>query len=134
MVRSSISTSVRAAADVEDAAGVVAADRELVGARAVDRQVAGDGQLAAGQGDRAVHGPWSKRITSAPGWALASRTACAQRAGAAVGQVQDREGAGDRTVLQGFDRQHRPPRPARSAGPGEASGRTARRPGSIGMT
>ena len=45
-----------AAADPEDPAGVVAADGQPAGARAVDPQVVRDAQLPARQGDRAVAG------------------------------------------------------------------------------
>src|SRR5262249_14956327 len=41
-------------ADVEDPAGVVAADGQGVGARPIDHQAVGDGDLAAAQGDGAV--------------------------------------------------------------------------------
>src|SRR5262249_25473505 len=44
----------RAALDVEDAASVVAAHGQLVGARPVDGHAAGEIELAAGQGDGAV--------------------------------------------------------------------------------
>jgi hypothetical protein len=39
----------RAGADVEDPAGVVAADSQLIGTQPLDVQALGDGQLAAGQ-------------------------------------------------------------------------------------
>src|SRR5262249_11463826 len=46
--------------------------------------------------------PSAKRTSSGPGVGVEDRLA--QRAVAAAGQVQDREGAGDGAVLQGLDR------------------------------
>src|SRR5262249_21746637 len=48
----------RAAADAEDAAGIVAADGQTMDSRAVDGHVVGEAQLAAGQGDGAVTRRW----------------------------------------------------------------------------
>src|SRR5262249_10239412 len=75
----------RAAADVEDPGGAAAADRQTVGARAVDRQAARDAQLAACRVERdgAAHAPRESDGVSAGGCVgLADRGS--ERAGAAV--------------------------------------------------
>src|SRR5262249_56989454 len=93
-----------AAADPEDPAGVVAADGQYTGAGAVDRQGVGDVQLAAGQCDGAAQ-PGGEVDHVGAGAGVGGQDGRSQRAGAAVSEVQDREGAGDRAVLQGLDRQ-----------------------------
>jgi hypothetical protein len=83
--------------DVEDPAGVVAADRQLIGPRSLDVQAPGDGQLAAGQGDGlAAQG----RVEVDGVAALGGGDGGPQRAGAAVGVVQHRQGAGQPARLQ----------------------------------
>ena len=125
----------RPAADTEDPALVVAADGQQVGARAVDGQVIRDAQLAAAQGDRAEQPVGEVDGVGAGVVGVGVQDRLAQRAVAGVGQVQDREGAGDRAVLQRFEPRAEPgadgPRRHRPAG---AWGRTAGGPGSIGMT
>src|SRR5438552_1517157 len=95
----------RSAADVKDAAGVVAADGQLFGAGTIDGQVVRDVQLTAGEGDGALHfGGEVDRIRAGVGISIQDRLP--QRAGAAVGEVQDREGAGQRSVLQNLQPGH----------------------------
>ena len=95
-----------------------AADGHPLGAGALDGQVVGDAQLDAAQGDRPLQ-PVGEADLVRAGQGVGVEDRLAQRAVAAVGQVQDREGAGDRAVLQGLDRQRRTPR----AGGGPAVGR-----------
>src|SRR5262245_27978455 len=99
---------VDAAADLEDPAGVVAADCEPVGARAVDPQVVGDAQLAAGQGDGALQAAGESAHVG-PGVAVGVEDRLPQRAGAAVGEVQDREGARQGPAFQGLQPGHEAP-------------------------
>ena len=94
----------RAAADVEDPAGVVAADGQPAGARAVDPQVVRDAQLPARQGDRAPQ-PVGEGDDVGTGVGVGGRDRRPQRAEAAVGEVADREGAEDDAILQLFDAQ-----------------------------
>src|SRR5262249_55764466 len=107
-----------AAGDLKDAAAVIAVDGQPVGAGAIDRQGVSDVQLAAGQADGAGQAGGEVDHVGA-GAGVGGQDGRPQRAFAAVGQVQDREGAGNGPVLQGLDRQRRPPRAA--AGP--AAGR-----------
>ena len=108
-----------AAADVEDPAGVVAADGQSVRARAVDGQVVRDAQLAAGQRDRAVASRGGEVDQVGAGQGVGVEDRLPQRAGAAVGEVLDRERARHGPVLQGLQ--------PRRDGPG-LRGRCGRRP------
>ena len=87
------------AADVEDPAGVVATDGQLVGAQAFDVQTLGDGQLAAGQrdgltGEAGIEGNGIAALGGGDG--------VAQRSRAAVGVTHDRQGAGQVAAFQRF--------------------------------
>ena len=93
----------RAAADVKHPGGVIAANRQVVLAPTLDRQVVRDAQLAA-QRD----GPM--QATGEPdqvgtGVEVGVEDRLPQRIGAAVGEVVDREGAQDGPILQPFDAQ-----------------------------
>src|SRR5262249_35407986 len=79
--------------DPEHPADVAAADGELVRARAVESQVVADAELAAGQSDGPAQvGGDADHVGAGIGVGVEHRLP--QRAGAAVGEVQDREGAG----------------------------------------
>ena len=84
-----------AAADVEDPAGVVAADGQLVRPWAVDRHAVGDRQVAL----VSVMVPCSP-CANVDGVASPDCDARPQRVGAAVVQVGHREGAEQAPVLQ----------------------------------
>src|SRR5262245_11473780 len=84
---------VDAAADLEDPGGVVATHDQPVGARAIDLQGVRDGQRSAGQGDGALQ-TGSELDHVGSGVAVGAVDRLGQRVGAALGQVQDREGAG----------------------------------------
>src|SRR5262249_12256071 len=103
-----------AAVDLEDSAGVTT-DGQLLGGGAVDLQVIGDVQLAAGQGDGAAQ-PRGEVNPVGAGQAVGVQNRLPQRTGAAVSQVQDCEGAGQGPALQGFQPGHE----ARSWVPSEA--------------
>jgi hypothetical protein len=87
------------AADVEDAAGIVASDGRLVGAQSFDAQAPGDGQLALERdnlaGEMVVE---PDRIAGVGDGDLR-----AQRSAAAVGGAGDRQYAENSTVFQYFD-------------------------------
>ena len=68
------------------------------------RQIVRDVQLSAGQRDRAVTGRRGEADQVGAG-VLGVRDGRPQRADAAVGEIVDREGAGDGPVLQPFDAQ-----------------------------
>src|SRR5262249_1039045 len=95
----------RAGADLEDPAGVVAADGQAVSAGAVDAQVVCDQQLPARQGDGAITGRRGEPDQVGAGAGVGVEGRLSQGCGAAVGEVADREGAGDGPVLQPFDAQ-----------------------------
>src|SRR5262249_33724321 len=97
------------AADVEDATGVVAADGQLALAGPGNGQAVGDVQLAAGQGEGAVQAAGETDQVGA-GVGVGVHHRLARRSGAAVGEVHDGEGAGQRAVLQRLQ-------PGRTAGP-----------------
>src|SRR5262245_32565970 len=99
---------VDSAADLEDPAGVVPTHGQPVGAGAVDRQVVGDPQLTAGQDDGAVQAG-SELDHVGSGVAVGVEDGLAQRLGAALGQVPDREGAGQGPALQVLQPWHEGP-------------------------
>src|SRR5262249_34936590 len=90
------------AGDIEDAAGVIAADREAAGAGSVDRQVVGDAQFSAGEREGAAD-CWRESNGVRPGGGVGVQDGLAQRAGAGVLEVEDGERTGDGTVLQRFE-------------------------------
>ena len=84
--------------------GVVAADGQLVGAGAVDRQVVRDVEFAAGQGDRAGQSRLEGDDVGA-GVGVGLGDGVAQRAGDPVGQGRDVESRQDQAALQLFQGQ-----------------------------
>jgi hypothetical protein len=96
-----------AAADLEDAVGVIAADGQLIGIQPLDIQALGDHQLAvqrdglAGQATIEVDG-----VTALSGGNLTAQGAVAGNAG--VGVVGDRQCAGHDADFQGFESGHDP--------------------------
>ena len=90
--------------DLEDPGGVVAADGQLVGAGAVDRQVVRDVEFAAGQGDRAGQ-PRLEGDGVGAGVGVGLGDGVAQRAGGPVGQGRDVESRQDQAALQLFQGQ-----------------------------
>src|SRR5262249_27050255 len=94
----------RPGGDPEDPAEVAAADGQPVRARAGDQHVVGDAQLAARQGDRAPQ-PACEIDDIGARVGVGGRGRRPQRPGPGVGQVPDREGARNGTILQGFDAQ-----------------------------
>jgi hypothetical protein len=89
----------RPAQDVEDPAGIVAADRQPFGARTLDVEVVGDLQLAAGQGDGPVQtGGEGDHVGAGVG--VSVDDGLAQRLSAAVAEVQDRECAEHGPIFQ----------------------------------
>src|SRR5205085_9602482 len=89
----------RPAADPEDPTGVATADGQPAGARPVDPQIVRYGQLPGRQGDRAPQ-PGGEGDDVGTGVGVGGRDCRPQRVGAAVGEVLDREGAGDGAILQ----------------------------------
>ena len=90
--------------DLEDPGDVAAADGQLVGAGAGDRQVVRDVEFAAGQGDRAGQ-PRLEVDGVGAGVGVGLGDGVAERAGAAVGQGRDVEGRQDQAALQLFQGQ-----------------------------
>jgi hypothetical protein len=90
------------AADLDDAAGVVAADAQPVSAWAVDGQIVRDAQLTGGQDDRAVasRGGEGDQVRAGEGVGVEDRLP--QGTSAALGEVIDHESAGDCPVFQPF--------------------------------
>src|SRR5262249_25136646 len=97
-----------AAGDLQDAAGVVAADRQPVSTWAVDEQVVRDAQLPAAQDNGAAQAVGEDDDVGA-GVAIGVEARLAQRAGAAIGQAQDRERARNGPVLQFLQPGHEAP-------------------------
>src|SRR5262249_1715885 len=91
----------RVVADVKDAAGVVAADGQLVGARPVDGHAAGEIRLGAGEGGGA--GQAGGAADGGAGGGIGGGPRSPQRAGAAVVEVGHGEGAGQPAVFQSFE-------------------------------
>src|SRR5262249_14439287 len=87
------------ALDVEDPAGVVAADGQLRGARPLDVQVLGDGQLAGQRDGLAGEAEGEDDGVAAVG----GGDLRPQRAGAAVGGGEDGQRAGQPAVFQRFE-------------------------------
>src|SRR5262249_45713038 len=82
-----------------DPGGIAAADGQLVGAGAGDRQVVGEVELAAGQGDGAGQ-PVVEDDDVGPGVGVGLGDGGAQRAGSVVAQGRDVEGRQDQAALQ----------------------------------
>src|SRR5262249_13069075 len=90
--------------DLEDPGDIAAADGQLVGAGAVDLDVVGEVELAAGQGDRAGQ-PVVEDDHVGPRVGIGPTDGIAERAGAPVGQVRDVERRQDQAALQLFQGQ-----------------------------
>src|SRR5262249_29666552 len=89
----------RAAAEAEYTAEMIAAEGQLARAGAADAEVVGDAQLAAAQRDGAAQASGEvDRVRPRRG--VGSKDRLAEGAGAAVGEVQDREGAGEGPVFE----------------------------------
>src|SRR5262249_45265184 len=93
------------AADVEDAAGVVAADGQPALAGPGNGQAVGDVQLPAGQGEGTVQ-PGGEADGVGAGVGVGVQHRLAQRTGAVVGEVHHRVGTGKTTVLQYLHPEH----------------------------
>src|SRR5262249_10780534 len=85
--------------DLEDAGEVAAADGQLVGPGAVDLDVVGEVQFAAGQGDRAGQ-PVVEDDGIGAGVGVGPGDGGAERAGAPVGQGRDVERRWDDAAVQ----------------------------------
>src|SRR5262249_33610109 len=88
----------RSTADAEDSSLASPADGDVTSARAVDGQILGDAQRA-GQGDGPVEAGREVDYVSA-GVALGGLNGSPERAGAAVDEVEDREGARQTSAFQ----------------------------------
>src|SRR5262245_19072508 len=84
----------RAAADLEDPAGVVAADGQPVGARALDAQVVCDVQFSARQDDSAVAGRWREADQVGAGVGVGVEGRLPQGAHGDVGKIVNHAGGG----------------------------------------
>src|SRR5262249_11787447 len=91
----------RPALDVEDAAGVVAADGQLAGARPLDVHTLIDGELAGQRDGFAVEAGGEADLSAA----LSGGDLGPQRAGAVVQAVQHGQRAGQPAVFEGFKAQ-----------------------------
>ena len=139
MVRSRISTSVALPLTLKTRlASLPLMVKRLTPGPSMD-QVVRDAQLAAGQGDGAVTSRGGEADQVGAGVVVGVEDRLPQRPGAAVGEVPDREGAGDGPVLQRFDAQAGSMGPLRSrvgrcpCSPGRKRGRAGRTPGRRSM-
>src|SRR5262249_21811212 len=85
-----------------DPAGVVAADGEPAGTRAVDGEIVRDAQLAGGQGDGAVAGSGSEGDQVGTRLGVGVEDRLPQGPEAAVREILDQEGARRPAVFQQF--------------------------------